>query len=759
MLSIKNCIIYLIVLILIINFSSPYTIIVRHNTMVKVIEASSVPFYISWIIHIHQPLYNENGSLIELLESGKAPEWLPNVWISRAKIYRDLIPLTALNMTGDEALQVDITGTLIQQLNELEENNWYNCLYCGWKNKWLEAVNEKTSIGLPRLRILGAGYYHPIFPLINRADVNITFINQVLEHQRIIKENFGIDPGPGFFLIEEAFTPEIIPLITKLGYKWIVIDSEQLLRATYGYHSPYTPSPNPYDVKNPDPEDWDWGISPQLVFRPHVIEYNGYRIVAFIRYRHMSQAEMSGTSIDYLINQIKHFQQYNTDPRRPFIMVIVHDGENGWPLHNNGLDYYVNYLVEFLKRIHSDPELSFIKVIGLDEYLAKIYNPLNDTEYKYSTIWAEPGSWETMNTWGDPLFTMWNYPDVNSPDQKRWGLWVKALNYYLTAQTNNIDEEELEKALQWIMIGETSCYYYWDGNHWWDVKAIRAFNNAINTLTPYITTDNTPPTLRYAWRIPYNPENEFTIYIQAYDISGISRIKAYIYINNSLINIKLLDEIGVNNFYVLRINNTVKGSYKIIVEAIDTHGNSVNYTLIRPFYVSGRGTSQNQPATPFIMDGLPDTDKPFYTNDSGEYVKHLWAILTRDGILYVATEPANDNIDVFIFIYVDDTGYYPAPWLKNGSVYGYMFYLGNEGRNGWSGWFKRGDKLLDKGVGSACGEVLEGYINLTYYLGKPPSHVYVTVAVYETEDHGGLLQVLIRDNNDYKVDQNEYVDP
>lgn len=728
-------------------------------------DENEVSFYVSWIIHIHQPLYNENGSLVELLNSGKAPEWLPNVWSSRVNVYKNLIPLTALNMTGDEALQVDITGSLIQQLNELDSSGWNNCIYCGWKDKWIQAVNEKTSIGLPRLRILGAGYYHPIFPLIYRSGIIDDFRNQVLKHRSIIEGNFGVTPGPGFFPIEESFTPEIIPILAQLGFQWTVVDSEQVLRATHGYNSNFQPQPNPYDVRNPDPHDWEWAISPQLVFRPHVVEYNGYRMVVFVRYRHMSQAEMSGTSIDYLISQIKHFQQYNTDPNRPFIMVIVHDGENGWPNHNNGIDYYVNYLTEFLHKIHSDPQLSFIKVIGLDEYLAKVYDPRNDNEYQYAKIWVEPGSWETMGTWGDPYFAMWNRPTTDSADQVRWGYWVKALNYYETAKDNGVDEDVLNQALKWIMIGESSDYYYWDGNRWWDVKAPKVFNYASELLSQYIgSTDNTPPTIRYAWRNPYNPSTTVSIYIQAYDINGIASLKAYVYVDNRFERVVDASSIGVNNLYVFDIDTSRDGLYKVIVEAIDIRSNSVNYTLIRPFYrVSGGGgappTPHPTPGVPFVMDGKLDLDKPFYTNESGKYVKHLWAMLTRDGILYVATEPATRNVDVFIFVTLNDNDMYDAPWLKEGRVYGYKYYLGNEGGNGWSGWFKRGDEQLSNGAGSAVGEVLEGYINLTMYIGSPPDHVYVTVAVYETSDHGVLLQVLINDNGDEDIGQSEYIDP
>ncbi len=727
---------------------------------------NNIPFYVSWIIHIHQPLYNINGSITQLLESPNCPEWLPNVWRGRVNVYKNLIPSVALNMTGDEALQVDITGTLIQQLNELEEKEWDSCLYCGWKDKWIKAVNSKTSLGLPRLRILGAGYYHPIFPLLARTSFGQDIDEEIKKHREIIVNNFGVNPGPGFFPIEESYSPEIIPYIVKHGYKWIVVDSEQVLRATEGYNSGFQPQPNPIDIRNPNPGDWDWAVSPQLVFRPHVVEYNGSRIVVFVRYRHMSQAEMSGTSIDYLISQIKHFQQYNTDPKRPFIMVIVHDGENGWPMHNNGIDYYVNYLVGFLKRIHSDPSLSYIKVIGLDEYLAEVYNPLNDTEYEFSRIWIEPGSWETMGTWGDPLFAMWNYPDTNEPDQERWGLYVEAVNYYATVKLSGYNGGELSEALDWIMKGEGSDYYYWDGNKWWDTKSIYAFNKAkailSNIINEYSISDNTPPTVRYAWRDPYNPSNNVVLYLQAYDISGISSIDIQVYHNGAFNTTIKAQPLGTNNFYTAVIP-LVQGNYSFKVEVVDTIGNNAEYKIIPPLAtITGTTPTPTPPPAnqPFKMDGKLDCNCTLYINENNTYIQHLWGKLTSKGILYIATDKPSEDVDVFIIVALklSNTTIQP-PWKKNGSIMNYTFYLGYEGSNGWTGWFKAGDKLVDNGVGSASGEVIEGYINLTQLLGNTSHVVYVTVVVYQTSDHGSLLEVLINDNHDQIVEPSEFIDP
>jgi len=726
-----------------------------------------VPFYVSWIIHIHQPYYNVNGSLLQLLYNNP-PSWLPDVWRTRSDIYMKYIPWIALNMSGDCALQVDITGTLIDQLNELEQARWDNCRYCGWKNHWIQAVNQKTQLGYPKLRILGAGYYHPIFPLISRSEFKQDFIEQVLKHERIIRENFGIGVDKGFFLIEESYSPEIIPWIAELGFEWIVIDSEQVLRATKGYNSVFEPEPNQYDVRNPDPRDWDWGISPQLVFRPHVVSYNGSSIVAFVRYRHMSQAEMSGTNVDYLINQIKHFQTYNTDPKRPFIMVIVHDGENGFPYKewggSYGYDYYVNYLLKFIKRVKSDPQLSFIKIIGLTEYLEKIYDPRKDDEYVYANIYAEPGSWETMSTWGDPDFSMWNYPDINSADQARWSQYIEAINYYMTAYEGIVDknryQREFETALDWIMRGETSCYYYWDGNDWWDRKALDAFTyskNIIERILREVSVDKTPPTIRWAWRSPYNPGRTVEIYIQAFDYNGLSSVYAEIYREGEYIDRVELTKLSMNNFYKLSYKINEAGVYNVVIYAIDKYGNTRVYRGIRPFYANPyREGSQPTGEGVFNMDGLLDESILLFNNTRNKYVKEIWVSMV-DNYLYVATNGIPQNTDLFIFISIKPDRMIDPPWRKQGKVAEYVLYIGVEGSNGWSGWFLRGDHLITEDCGSYVGEYVEGYINIKKHIGENVSEIYLAVGVYESNDGGRLLETLYDHNGDQNIDSDEYV--
>ncbi len=726
----------------------------HHHAVASGNNLPETPFYVSWILHYHQPLYNENGSLIELLEKPGRPSWLDNVWLSRVNIYRGRVAEAALACPGNCTIQVDLTGTLIQQLDELEKHGWYNGAYDGWRDKWVNAACTLNPAGYPKLSFLVSSYHHVIYPLVQRLGEDL-FIDEVKMHNDTLHRSFGCGVDQGFFPIEESFTPEMIPVLKKLGFQWTVVDSLHVLRATRGYSGDYEPAPNKYDVRNPDPGLWDWGLSPELVFRPHMVEYNGSRIIVFVRYREISQAGMSGISADYLIQVIRHFQQYNTDPRRPFIMVIVHDGENGFPGHNDGYDFYEVFLRDFFNKITGDPSLSFIRVIGLTQYLDGIYNPLNDTEYTYSRIWVEPGSWETMSTWGEPYFPQWNWPEPTSPDQERWWLVARALSYYRHAYSIvekhglwSIYNDTLQAAWRSIIVSLTSDYYYWDGDAWWDRKVPRLLSRVIANLSLITRAypDEYGPMAMYTWRSPYNPGSTVEIYFHAEDPSGIANATVTLYSTGGAV---AAEAIRVSETcFRATIPLSEAAVHMVRINVIDTEGNPVS-VYARSFY-GGTGATQY-----YVMNGEVDGSAAlFYENTSNYYVQHLWVDL-HDDLLYVATDGSGG--DVFIFISTSLGNATPPPWVKRGYVASYDYYLACEADNGWTGWFSRGDALLSgKWLGSARGDVLEGYINLTKIYGRVPEKLYITAAVYESPDGGRLVEVLVHDNGDSDIGSSEY---
>ena len=85
-------------------------------------------------------------------------------------------------------------------------------------------------------------------------------------------------------------------------------------------------------------------------------------------------------------------------------------------------------------------------------------------------------------------------------------------------------------------MGETSCYWYWDGTEDWDSHPTRASNLAVTSALNVMNggNDETPPSIYHLQREPYNPgetewltykPSDFTIWTYVFDISGLASVK------------------------------------------------------------------------------------------------------------------------------------------------------------------------------------------------------------------------------------------
>ncbi len=107
-------------------------------------------------------------------------------------------------------------------------------------------------------------------------------------------------------------------------------------------------------------------------------------------------------------------------------------------------------------------------------------------------------------------------------------------------------------------------------------------------------------------------------------------------------------------------------------------------------------------------------------------------------VLYFATPAAGDSLDRFLFVTTQTGGLSSAPWAKSGRVAGLQHYLGNEGDNGWSGWFHPGGGTGGQST-SAQGGWLEGILDPLTVFGVIPSRLYVASVPYETSNGGDLV--------------------
>jgi hypothetical protein len=134
----------------------------------------------------------------------------------------------------------------------------------------------------------------------------------------------------------------------------------------------------------------------------------------------------------------------------------------------------------------------------------------------------------------------------------------------------------------------------------------------------------------------------------------------------------------------------------------------------------------------FVIDGLLDAAAEELLTHNGVT---LWAA-HQDGVLYVATQAAPGSSDRFIYVAGENGpgALVQANWAKAGQIAQWDAFLGNEGSNGWSGWFDNAGAASSQ----ASASILEGTIDLVGEFGSVPSRVHLAVATFGTNDGDGF---------------------
>jgi len=225
-------------------------------------------------------------------------------------------------------------------------------------------------------------------------------------------------------------------------------------------------------------------------------------------------------------NVMSQLESYNTDPNHPILIVLHHDGDN----YGGGSEsYYNSNFQSFVNWLSANP--SRFVCTTIQDYLQLFPPNPNDI------IHIENGSWSGADN-GDPEFKKWLGDPSNgySPDINSWGVLTAAQNIVHTANQIDPNSPFTKQAWQYLLVGESSDYWYWDGslNGIWDSNPTRAANLAINAALMINGTDLTPPTIFIPQREPYNPggtewgisqPNELRIWSYVFDKSGLLTVK------------------------------------------------------------------------------------------------------------------------------------------------------------------------------------------------------------------------------------------
>ena len=505
----------------------------------------SEPIYISFLWHMHQPIYWPYESIVDTEARGVYGFSLYTVHDDRVGPYTDW-PIDAVETgmgasgnVGDHfGAQVSFSGSLMENLDNLKDDGDLN--FATWESRWISGRGYSTTLGHPRVEMVAFGHHHPIMPLIDPDAVS----RQIANHQEIFCDNFGctIPYSRGLFPPENAFGPEAIPGVLAGGVEWVMVDNIHLQRACLGY--PWSSGgdvlePNTADQINPDPGDWLsltglWAPTPvsgQWSYQPHWAEHvdpatgQTQRIMVIPTARYMGNEDSRGgfgaLQYETVMSQL---EPYNTDPDHPILIVLHHDGDN----YGGGTDsYYHSNFDNFVDWLEDNPTRFVCTTI--EDYL-EMYPP-DSTDL----IHFEDGSWVGADA-GDPEFHKWNGDTGGggySSDRNSWVSLVAAANRVETAEAIAPSDPHTQLAWHYLLNGQTSCYFYWDGTQPWDSHPTRAANLAASEadLVTGPGSDSVGPTVLPPQREPYNPGGnefgiaqpaDFTVWTLVYDLSGVA---------------------------------------------------------------------------------------------------------------------------------------------------------------------------------------------------------------------------------------------
>jgi len=365
------------------------------------------------ILNLHQP----TGNLEDLLEH--------NEWEAREILLAlDRIPRSLWAYEDVGRVHLAISGTLLETLNSADfQRRVYGIVDCGALLWHLQ--NQKI------IDILGTGYYHPVLPLIPPPD-RVEHLERWLGIGRHLlwRKNFD-----GFWPPEMSFSMEMIPLLKRMGYRYVIVDSE--------------------NVESLTPMRWH-----EVRYRPHTAEHDGETITIIVRDRQLSDAQESGMEYDWFTKEVHERTKWCDFP--PLVATAT-DGDNGGWFRNTAEagNFWGSFYQELMERARDGR--SNIKPCFIKDYLKKhgAHGKVHVKKAAWNTGWHHGKGfvqWTGSQAQKDALARV--FDTSKAVHNARW----KAGELHI--QNPELDYE-LENALWHLLRGETSCNFYW-GEAWVD---------------------------------------------------------------------------------------------------------------------------------------------------------------------------------------------------------------------------------------------------------------------------------------------------
>lgn len=519
---------------------------------------AQVPFHVTHLWHMHQPIYWPYESVIESDNNNRLPYNIQSHVFDgdRMSAYR-YWPPNAVRYAHDRGMphagsQVSYSGSLGENMNNLVGFNNDTGDYRDARN------NKKTSLGNPRLDIVGIAYHHSLMPLTSKESMRM----QIRLHKEQYYERWNTSEySKGFWPPECAFDVNMIPALVDEGLEWVIVDNGHLFRTVsdFPWSSASSCKPNQADLINGTSSTLNsqwvqlqnvWAPTKVLApwsYQPHYVQYvnpeSGQikRIVAVPAGRYEGNENGRGGYGAFKPENVwGQHGGVNTDASKPMLILCHSDGDNYGMKNADAWNGQQNL---FLDMVQGNASFEYTSV---QDYL-EMYPPSpNDV------IHIEPGTWIGIDG-GTPYYEKWlthEYRDGVNPDRWSWSVLVAAQNRVILADAldNNYSMNDIEwgignetaKAWRWYLVAETSCHWYWDySGEPWDGHPTRAANQAVthamNVINAHPDQDNLGPSIFPPQRNYYNPgsymwdpadpqPSDFTVWSFVDDVSGLQSV-------------------------------------------------------------------------------------------------------------------------------------------------------------------------------------------------------------------------------------------
>jgi alpha-amylase/alpha-mannosidase (GH57 family) len=360
------------------------------------------------ILNLHQPAQN----LEHLLDH--------EPWEAKQILWAiDRIPRSLWGWEDVGRVHLSLSGTLLETLSHPDfQARVYGDVDAGAMLWHLQ--NERI------IRVLGTGYYHPVLPLLPAADRE-EHLGRWLALGRHV---FWRERFPGFWPPEMGFCMELIPLLSRLGYRYVVVDSEH--------------------VEPMGSMSWQ-----ELRYRPHRVRYEGAQIIAVVRDRDLSAAQESGMECGWFWREVADRTRLcDFEP----LVVTATDGDNGGWFRNTtrGANFWSAFYTELMGRSRQD---GLLRPTFIEDYLER-FPPTDE-------IRVRTGTWNTGWHHGRD-FTQWTGSQAQKDSLAEVGQ-VSAELHRVRAEAAKAGRRDVWNAVDeatWRLLrAETSCNFYW-GEEW-----------------------------------------------------------------------------------------------------------------------------------------------------------------------------------------------------------------------------------------------------------------------------------------------------